>query len=168
MGYFRHKVLLNKNVPRSRITVRPDHPKLLLHLDKEMPYFRQSPLKTTSHNELNRHTLAKNRTLFCQGVITVSQEMHRSLQIRKQAAQNRLRKLRQRACSACFVPVNQKMQINLLFTLIRAVTRQNLHKKEELPMYSNSSLCGLWVPTKEHQTRVQTFPIFPKGFQVLT
>jgi len=29
-------------------------------------------------------------------------------------------------------------------------------------------LCGLWVPTKEHQTRVQTFPIFPKGFQVLT
>ena len=28
--------------------------------------------------------------------------------------------------------------------------------------------CGLWVPTKEHQTRVQTFPIFPKGFQVLT
>lgn len=27
---------------------------------------------------------------------------------------------------------------------------------------------GLWVPTKEHQTRVQTFPIFPKGFQVLT
>ncbi len=29
-------------------------------------------------------------------------------------------------------------------------------------------LCGLWVTTKEHQTRVQTFPIFPKGFQVLT
>ena len=28
--------------------------------------------------------------------------------------------------------------------------------------------CGLWVTTKEHQTRVQTFPIFPKGFQVLT
>ncbi|MCI6169209.1 MAG: hypothetical protein MR678_04640, partial [Muribaculaceae bacterium] len=42
---------------------------------------------------------------------------HRSWQIRQPAAQSKLRELRQRARSACFVPVMQKMQNNRNFTL---------------------------------------------------
>ena len=42
---------------------------------------------------------------------------HRSWQIRQPAPQSKLRKLSPRACSASFVPVLQKMQINRLFTL---------------------------------------------------
>ncbi|WP_417172125.1 hypothetical protein, partial [Alistipes putredinis] len=39
--------------------------------------------------------------------------------IRQPAAQSKLRELRQRARSACFVPVMQKMQNNRNFTLSR-------------------------------------------------
>ena len=42
---------------------------------------------------------------------------HCSWQIRQPEAQSKLRELRQRARSACFVPVNQKMQNNWNFTL---------------------------------------------------
>ena len=42
--------------------------------------------------------------------------MHRSWQIRQPAPQSMLRKLRPRACSACFVPVMQKMQISWDFS----------------------------------------------------
>jgi hypothetical protein len=44
---------------------------------------------------------------------------HRSWQIRQPAAQSKLRELRQRARSACFVPAMQKMQNNRDFTLSR-------------------------------------------------
>ena len=54
-------------------------------------------------------------SLFSGSLRSLLSAWHRSLQIRKQAAQNRLRKLRPRACSACFVPVLQKMQITPLF-----------------------------------------------------
>lgn len=46
--------------------------------------------------------------------------------------------------------------------------KKKSHQLYDSHIVSDSSKCGLWVPTKEHQTRVQTFPIFPKGFQVLT
>ncbi|WP_417171987.1 hypothetical protein, partial [Alistipes putredinis] len=42
-------------------------------------------------------------------------------QIRQPAAQSKLRELRQRARSACFVPVMQKMQNNRNFTLSRVL-----------------------------------------------
>ena len=42
---------------------------------------------------------------------------HRSWQIRQPAAQSKLRELRQRARSACFVPVIRKTQNNRNFTL---------------------------------------------------
>ena len=44
---------------------------------------------------------------------------HRSWQIRQPAAQSQLRELRQRARSACFVPVIRKTQNNRNFTLSR-------------------------------------------------
>ena len=40
--------------------------------------------------------------------------------------------------------------------------------KNKKTSFSAGFLCGRRVTTKEYQTRVQTFPIFPKGFQVLT
>lgn len=51
---------------------------------------------------------------------------HRSWQIRQPAAQSKLRELRQRARSACFVPVMQKMQNNRNFTLSHYFNRMTV------------------------------------------
>ena len=58
-----------------------------------------------------------NRFLYSDLQRSLHSAGHRSWQKRQPAPQSKLRKLRQRACSACFVPVMQKMQINLLFPL---------------------------------------------------
>ena len=57
-------------------------------------------------------------------------DRHRSWQIRQPAPQSKLLKRRQRACSACFVPVMQKMQINRNFPL-----SQNVHPAKLLDEY---------------------------------
>ena len=90
-----------------------------------------------------RHTLAKNRTLFCQGVITFSQKMHRSWQIRQPAPQSKLRELRQRARSACFVPVIRKTQNNRNFTLSRFDAMQNIwNQKTSIEILLLRFSCG--------------------------
>lgn len=64
---------------------------------------------------------------------------------------------------------NLETQFTLSRSLIYWIDIQSVMvKKKGTSSDEDVPLCGLWVTTKEHQTRVQTFPIFPKGFQVLT
>ncbi|WP_418306121.1 hypothetical protein, partial [Phocaeicola sp.] len=57
-------------------------------------------------------------------------------QIRQPAAQSKLRELRQRARSACFVPVMQKMQNNRNFTLSQVFTLVRLHQSRQIAVYT--------------------------------
>ena len=57
------------------------------------------------------------RSLSSDWLRSLRSAWHRSWQIRQPAAQSKLRELRQRARSACFVPVMRKMQNNRDFTL---------------------------------------------------
>ncbi len=56
---------------------------------------------------------------------------------------------------------------NVIFDLMDRFS-MSYEKEKATSSLEEAASCGLWVTTKEHQTRVQTFPIFPKGFQVLT
>ncbi|WP_418634159.1 hypothetical protein, partial [Segatella hominis] len=64
-------------------------------------------------------------------------------QIRQPAAQSKLRELRQRARSACFVPVMQKMQNNRNFTLS---PENGINGKSRLV---NLVLLPLWYGNKD-------------------
>lgn len=65
---------------------------------------------------------------------------HRSWQIRRPAAQSKLRELRQRARSACFVPMMQKTQNNR--DIIDRFTTGYEKEKEEKPFDFSSVVSG--------------------------
>ena len=67
--------------------------------------------------ELNWHTLAKNRMLFCQGVISFLKRDIGACKYASKRLKAGCASYTQRARAVCFVPVMQKMQINRDFPL---------------------------------------------------
>ena len=145
------------------------------------------------HSERSSELSGIYRSLSSDWLRSLRSAVYRSWQIRQPAPQSKLRELRQRTparCKgpqdhllitryACFVRVAAIKKLDFLAEAGFSKRRPDIGpifwptlktkctKKRE-PVKVLFFLCGLWVPTKEHQTRVQTFPIFPKGFQVLT
>ena len=58
-----------------------------------MLYFSSKSPENNVNNELNWHTLAKNRTLFCQGVISFHKRCTGAGEVRQPAPQSKLREL---------------------------------------------------------------------------
>ena len=84
--------------------------------DKEIPYFSSKCPKNNIIYDKNWQTLVTNRSIFCQGVIRFLKRCTGACKY----ASKRLKAdvaAQPKGCSACFVPVLQKMQINRLFTL---------------------------------------------------